>query len=183
MSGSKSERARELAMRDATGSGGLSLWDLSHESPLLVIFLRHFGCTFCMETVRDAAKQRADIQAAGARIVFVHMATEAEARGFFERFDMDDVERISDPDGCLYVAFGLERAGLMQMLGPSVWKRGITAILGGNTPGVPRGDVFRMPGAFVVNQGKVTKSHFHRTIGDRPNLSEFSEAGLAACRV
>ena len=75
-------------------------------------------------------------------LFFVHMATEAEARGFFERFDMDDVERISDPDGCLYVAFGLERAGLMQMLGPSVWKRGITAILEAILPEFPVGTCF-----------------------------------------
>lgn len=170
-------------MRTAVGQDGRSLWDLSHDSPLLVIFLRHLGCTFCKEAVRDAAKQRADIQAGGARIVFVHPASEEEAKEFFERFHMADVERISDPEGKLYDAFGFKRAGFMQMLGPAVWKRGISAILSGNIPGIPRGDMFRMPGAFVVNQGKVTKSHFHRTIGERPDLSQFSEEGLAACRV
>ncbi|MFT4589212.1 MAG: hypothetical protein ACI9VS_001638 [Candidatus Binatia bacterium] len=30
-------------MRVAVSQNGKSLWDLSHESPLLVIFLRHFG--------------------------------------------------------------------------------------------------------------------------------------------
>lgn len=33
----------EAAMRKAVSQRGKSLWDLSHESPLLVIFLRHFG--------------------------------------------------------------------------------------------------------------------------------------------
>ena len=33
----------ERAMREALSQTGKSLWDLSHESPLLVIFLRHFG--------------------------------------------------------------------------------------------------------------------------------------------
>ncbi len=33
----------ERAMREALSQTGKSLWDLSHESPMLVIFLRHFG--------------------------------------------------------------------------------------------------------------------------------------------
>jgi len=33
----------ERAMREALSQTGKSLWDLSHESPMLVIFLRHLG--------------------------------------------------------------------------------------------------------------------------------------------
>ncbi len=33
----------ERSMREAVSQHGKSLWDVSHESPLLVIFLRHFG--------------------------------------------------------------------------------------------------------------------------------------------
>lgn len=174
---------QEAAMKSAKGGGHQSLWELSHESPLLVIFLRHLGCTFCKEAVRDAATQRADIQAAGARIVFVHLAPEVNAAAFFDGYGMADVERISDPEGRLYRAFGLERAGIKEMLSPSVWSRGISAIFNGNVPGIPRGDMLRMPGAFVVNQGRVTKSHFHRTIAERPDLSGMSKEGLAACRL
>lgn len=174
---------QEAVMKSARGGGHQSLWELSHESPLLVIFLRHLGCTFCKEAVQDAAKQRADIQAAGARIVFVHMASEVDAAAFFDGYGMADVERISDPEGRLYRAFGLERAGIKEILSPSVWTRGISAILSGNVPGIPRGDLLRMPGAFVVNQGRVTKSYFHRTIAARPDLTGMSKEGLAACRL
>lgn len=174
---------REAAMRTASTNDGRSLWELSEGSTLLVIFLRHLGCTFCKEAVRDAARQRADIQAAGATIVFVHMAGEDEANAFFDSYGMGDVPRISDPSGDLYRAFGLERAGIRQMLSPSVWFRGLSAIAAGNLPGRPRGDMFRMPGAFVVHQGKVAKSYFHRTIAERPDMARLSEEGLAACRV
>ena len=58
------ERERETAMRAATTNDGRSLWDLSEESTLLVIFLRHFGCTFCRETlgfqIPDYASESAD---------------------------------------------------------------------------------------------------------------------------
>lgn len=173
---------KEAAMRAAVSNNGRSLWELSQESPALTIFLRHLGCTFCKEAVRDAAMQRADIQAGGAKIIFIHMAPEVNAAEFFQRYDLTDVERISDPEGHLYRAFGLERAGLAEMLSPSVWVRGISAILGGNLPGIPRGDMLRMPGAFVINQGKVAKSHFHRTIAERPDFAHFSEDALTACR-
>lgn len=37
------ERELEAAMREATTNDGRSLWELSEQSTLLVIFLRHFG--------------------------------------------------------------------------------------------------------------------------------------------
>ena len=132
--------------------------------------------------MRDAAVQRADIQAGGCRIVFVHLASEDTAKPFFKSFGMDDVDRISDPDGSLYEAFGLDRAGIKQILSPSVWFRGVSSILGHGL-GIPRGDTLRMPGAFLVNRGKVAKSFFHETIATRPNMKEFAKEGVEACRI
>lgn len=132
--------------------------------------------------MRDAAAQRADIQAGGSRIVFVHLAAEDLAEPFFKKFGMDDVERISDPGGALYEAFGLDRAGIKEILSPSVWFRGVKSILGHGL-GIPRGDTLRMPGAFLVNQGRVAKSFFHQTIAARPNMKEFADEGMQACRI
>ena len=112
--------------------------------------------------------------------MFVHMEEEESAKQFFESHGLDDVPRISNPSGSLYEAFGLDRAGLREM--PSVWFRGISAIASGNFPGRPRGDVLRMPGAFVVKDGKIAKSYLHRTIAERPDIAQFSKEGLAACR-
>lgn len=114
--------------------------------------------------------------------MFVHLATEDLAKPFFEKFGMGDVDRISDPDGALYEAFGLDRAGLREILSPSVWFRGVKSILGHGL-GVPRGDTLRMPGAFLVNQGKVAKSYFHQTIAARPDMKRFADEGVQACRI
>lgn len=132
--------------------------------------------------MRDAAKQRADIQAGGARIVFLHLSSEAQAKPFFEKYGMGDIERISDPEGRLYEEFGLNRAGVKELLSPSVWLRGLTAIITGNAPGIPRGDTLRMPGAFIVNRGEVSASFFHKTIADRPNLKDIADIGVEACK-
>jgi hypothetical protein len=110
------------------------------------------------------------------------MEAEEAAKQFFNTHGLEDVPRISNPSGSLYEAFGLDRAGLREMLSPSVWFRGISAIASGNFPGRPRGDVLRMPGAFVVKDGRIAKSYLHRTIAERPDMAQFSQEGLAACR-
>ena len=181
--GISNEQERETAMRTCMANNGRSLWELSRQSTLLVVFLRHLGCTFCQEAVRDAARQRADIQAGGATLVFVHPATAEDAENFFANYCMNDVPRISDPSGDLYRAFGLDRAGFREMLNPTVWLRALASIAAGNLPGRPRGNMFRMPGAFVVHEGRVVKSHFHRTIGERPDMANISAEGMEACRI
>lgn len=114
--------------------------------------------------------------------MFLHLSPEANAAPFFEKYGMGDIDRISDPKGRIYEAFGLNRAGLKQLLSPSVWLRGLTAIFKGNAPGIPRGDTLRMPGAFIVNRGEVSTSFFHKTIADRPDLKGIADAGMEACR-
>jgi hypothetical protein len=54
------------------------------ERPLFLVFLRHFGCTFCREAVADLAEKREAIAAKGVPLAFVHMGTEEKARWFFK---------------------------------------------------------------------------------------------------
>ena len=52
--------------RDGDGRGasqyrtetGRTLLELVDESPLLLIFLRHFGCSFCRQTLDDVSRIR-----------------------------------------------------------------------------------------------------------------------------
>jgi hypothetical protein len=69
------------------------------ERPLFLVFLRHFGCTFCREAVADLSEKRQSIEAKGAPLAFVHLGTEAKAQWFFKPYGMLDVPRFSDPDG------------------------------------------------------------------------------------
>ena len=49
----------------ALTSTGASLAELSRQQPILVVFLRHAGCTFCREALADLATQRAAIEKTG----------------------------------------------------------------------------------------------------------------------
>src|SRR6202789_391871 len=88
-----------------------SLLELVDESPLLLVFLRHFACAFCAQALDRVAKLRPQIEAKGVRPVFVHLGSPERAKPYFDYYKLSDIERISNPDATLYKLpfFGLSR--------------------------------------------------------------------------
>lgn len=157
---------------------GTDLLQSSGERPLFVVFLRHFGCTFCREALGDLRATRRRIEGSGARLVLVHMSSDVEARAFFDRYGLEDVQRVSDPDRVLYRAFALGRGRLRQLFGWSVWKRGWEAgVAAGHGVGWLRGDGFQMPGAFMIWRGRVVSRFVHESAADRPDYIALAEGG------
>jgi len=173
---------QRLAMRAKT-QYGVSLDELSRLSPVLLVFLRHTGCTFCRETLADLARQRKAIEAEGVRLVLVFMADEGSASEALTRFGLDDVHRVCDAEQNVYRAFGLPRGSVTELATPNVAWRGLRGLLKGYGLSLPcREDLFQMPGVFVVFHGEILRSFRHQSIADRPdylaivqgdNLSEF----------
>lgn len=157
---------------------GTNLLEASREQPQFLVFLRHFGCTFCREALADLAAMNARLQEAGTRLVLVHMSEENEACELFDRYGLEGVTSISDPDRVLYRAFALRRGSPTQLLGWSVWKRGWDAgVKQGHGIGWLRGDAAQMPGAFVVSRGHVVAQFVHETAADRPDYVVLAEEG------
>ena len=102
------------------------------------------------------------------------MGEDASAAKFFARYGLDDVSRISDPDQTLYRAFGLARGRLGQLFGPTVWWRGVQATLHGHLVGPLAGDGLQMPGAFLVQNGRIIRAFRHETAADRPDYCELA---------
>jgi hypothetical protein len=158
------------ALHEARTQKGQSLAGLSRDSPLLVVFLRHLGCTFCRETVQDVARSREELEAAGARPVFVHHGDDAAAAELLSRRGMADALRVSDPERRLYRAFALGRGSLSALFGPRVWWRDFVAgVLKGHGVGKLDGDGFQISGAFLLHEGRMLRSHRTRCAADRPD--------------
>src|SRR5438309_1849068 len=87
---------------------GWSLLDLVDQSPVLLVFLRHFSCAFCAQALDRVSQVRAQIEAKGTRPVFVHLGSPQRAKPYFDYYNLSDVERISNPEATLYQlpAFG-----------------------------------------------------------------------------
>jgi peroxiredoxin len=166
----------ESLLQQAVTHEGENLLDMSNEAPLLLVFLRHFGCTFCREAISELASKRAGILAAGSKIVFVHMSDEKEASEFFSEYGMSDVARVADPSGDVYRTFNLHRGNWRQLLGWKVLKRGLEAgLMRGHGVGLPAGDIRQMPGVFLIYRGELLKSFRHKSASDRPDYAAMAK--------
>lgn len=155
---------------------GKSLEEHSLESPVLLVFLRHLGCTFCRETLADVAERRESLAARGIQPIFVHMSSDQEAEPILDKYGLADVPRISDPQRDLYRAFGLQRGKILQVLGPTVWLRAFLAgVIEGHGFGKIRGDAFQLSGVFLIHKGQILKDFRHKTAADRPNYMQMAE--------
>jgi hypothetical protein len=149
---------------------GTSLYNLTHRGPVLLVFLRHFGCTFAREAMHDLAARRVAIEAAGARPVIVHMAHPELGASMLARYGLGDIAHVSDPSRDLYRAFDLERGSLGQLFGPKNWVRGLLAcMVTGQQLGRVVGDGMQMAGVFLVHRGRIVRSFRHRSAADRPD--------------
>lgn len=166
---SVSPEIQRMAMKARTQFGP-SIAELSQVSPVLLVFLRHAGCTFCREALNDLAAQRKTIEGSDTQLVLVHMGCEEQAQPFFSKYGLEDVPRVSDPDRTVYRAFGLGRGSILKLFGPKVWIRGFeSAVLHRNGAGRLVGDGFQMPGVFLIFHGTVLKSYRHQSAADRPD--------------
>jgi hypothetical protein len=145
---------------------------LSAERPVLLVCLRHLGCAFSREALADLKDQRAAIEAAGARLVIAHLEPPSEAAPLLHRFGLSDVATISDPTAEVYQSCGLARGRAGQLIGPKVlWRWLITALVDRRGAGWTGADVRRMPGAFLVKQGRIVRAFRHTTTADRPDYT------------
>ncbi|AEE48765.1 SelL-related redox protein [Haliscomenobacter hydrossis] len=154
-------------------SSGESLRVTADKAPVLLVFLRHFGCVFCREALADISKRRKEIESTGTRIVFVHMTDNDIAERYFTRYDLGNAIHISDPECTFYRAFGLMKGNFNQLFGLHSWIRGFSAgVVAGHGAGPQLGDGFQMPGVFVIQNGEIRESFIHSLSSDRPDYEE-----------
>lgn len=133
------------------------------DKPVVLVFLRHFGCIFCREQI-SALRRFPD-----ENVVFVSMGRIDEAESFRQRMGSPQV-MISDPSKQLYDAFGLRRGAVTQLANLRIVKRSLRLMGQGLRQGMPGRDPFMMAGVFRIDtDGEVSYSHFSADASD--NLS------------
>jgi peroxiredoxin len=154
---------------------GFSLAELSQKHPLLLVFLRHSGCTFCREALADLSMSRVGIEKSGTKLVLVHMATAESFAAFTAKYGLCDVSAVSDPTRRLYRGLGLRRGKLSQLFGWNVWWRGQKSFFAGHRPGALEGDGTQMPGVFLIQRGRVVRRFIHADAADRPDYAALAQ--------
>ena len=168
------------SLREFHAESGRSLLDLVDESPVLLIFLRHFSCAFCAQALDRVSKVRAQIEAKGARPVFVHLGSPERAKPYFDYYNLSDVERIRNPAATLYQLpfFALSRTNpYLHFLNPTVWKGWLKGEIFKYGIGMIKEDAEQMPGVFFLRGRTIVRAFRHKTIADEPDYLKLVGAG------
>ena len=159
-----------------TTQNGQNLLELSKKKPIMLIFLRHFGCQFCRQAMDELSQKRQELAEAGTELIFVHMSENDVAETYFKKFKLSGVAHVSDPDCRYYAAFGLVKGSFTQLFGLQTWIRGFSnKARYGNEMGKHLGDSFQMPGAFMLHEGELKDQHIHKMASDIPDYDKLIE--------
>ncbi len=155
-----------------------SLRDQLGEETTLLVFLRYFGCGFCREMIaelRGIREGAADFPP----VLFFFQGSPMEGRAFLRRY-WPTVRAVSDPELEIYEAFGIGRGSLRELFGPGVWSARRRARAGGHRNGDRSGDLWRMPGVFLVRNDAVLWAHDFEHVGDLPDFASIPERARAS---
>jgi len=162
----------EAALGSIRTEAGASLLELAEASPVLLVFLRHFGCSFCRKAISDVADLRAELEKRGVRPVFVHLGPPKLAKVYFEYYGLSEVERVNDPEAAVYrlPMFALGRKNpFLQALNPAVWAGWLKGAIFKHGIGKIEGDGHQMPGIFFLRGARIVRGFKYRTIADEPD--------------
>jgi len=172
-------RALPDVLSEMKTTAGQTLANLNEKSPLLLVMLRHSGCTFCREALAGLAADRAAVEAEGVQIVVGFQSAEADFQPLLATAGLEDVASVADLDHHLYRALNVPLAPINRLLSWRVWWRGFqSAILEGRGFGRVRGDVRRMSGTFLLKDGTVVRADHPESPADHPQYAELVREGL-----
>lgn len=151
------------------------LSDYWAHGPLLVIFMRHFGCSCLMERWEGLKGELTAFTDAGARVVGICQAEPDRARAVAERRKYA-FPLLCDPDRAAYRAFGLLEGQASQILHDFPWQPGdeetARTLFIEPRRGTERAVVdspWQLPGEFVIgSDGRIGLAHRYQYCEDFP---------------
>lgn len=164
----------------ATVGGPIELEERWRGSPLIVAFMRHFGCAFCREQLIHMTRAWDDIRSAGADAVAIFQYRAESTRNFchYRKIPFDC---LGDPAKQAYDAVGLGRGKRREYLGAKAVKGWFRVARSGAVIGIPHGDIALRPATFVVRPGgEVVLAHYNEDSTDNPKVEWLLEAVRAA---
>jgi len=110
-------------------------------------------------------------KAVGADVVGITLGTPEETAAFRAKLSVPFLLS-ADPEQTAYGAFGLDKGSVSQVMGPRTWLPLMRGMVRGGQ-GKPTGDIWQMPGTFVVDrQGIVRMAHYPEIQTDRATNKE-----------
>jgi peroxiredoxin len=161
----------------ATDGSAVRLSSLWTTRPVVLVFVRHWGCLFCKEQVADFAAGRADFDAAGVDVVVIGHGEVNDAADFAARFAAG-MRVLTDTTRAAYCAASMKR-GMRTAMSLGVVTRAARAMKRGFRQTQTQGDPLQQGGVVVVGRDGATRYAFiSDEAGQHPPLNDV----LAAVR-
>jgi peroxiredoxin len=148
-----------------------ALWG---ERPIVLAWMRHFGCTICMAHVTRLCESAGDVRAAGGELVVIGHGAPEQAAWFVEEVGVS-IPVYTDPSLRIYSALATH-PGFRDALHPGTFWSAMRAMRRGLTT-QPRDDA-EAAVAVIAPDGSIRYGFVSRFRGDEPDLDEV----LAAVR-
>lgn len=158
--------------------------------PIILTFLRHYGCQFCRQFLTMLRGGYPDIVAVGGGVIAIAQGSPPQAAHFANVYRIP-FPILSDPKRSAYHTYGLNDGIFGQTLGPSVLLRMAGEAVQGNLPGV--GDHVRalrssdgsslkqLGGTFIVgSDGTLRYAHIASPIYSHPTIEQLLAALISA---
>ena len=141
------------------------LSELWQRQPIVLVFVRHSGCTLCLDHAVVMREAYPEIQAAGAEVVLVTMDDPNRLHAFKKHWQLSFV-CLADPGQAGYRAFQCPRGSWLAVAGPTMWWRAIKSLFR-HGAGLVRSDPMQLPGSFVIDrEGTLRFAHRSRHSAD-----------------
>jgi hypothetical protein len=122
-----------------------------------------------------------EIEAAGARLVFIGNGATPFARDFKENW-VPDCEVLTDPSTASYALLGARR-GAWAVWSPGSWPAGLRAVRGGFRQSRTQGQAYLLGGVAILDSDGLARwTYVSRYAGDHPNPRQILAALKRAVR-
>jgi peroxiredoxin len=120
---SRADALADIVLLDHDG-GEVRLGDLWEEEPVVLVWVRHYGCVHCRSHAVELERARSEFDEAGVRVVLVGQATPRQAAHFRRRLGID-LPVLADESRASYKAAGAKLATAGELLGPKSVTQGL----------------------------------------------------------
>jgi peroxiredoxin len=176
----RADALADIVLPDQDGHE-VRLGDLWSEDPVVLVWVRHYGCVHCRNHAVQLEGARSEFDAAGVRVVLVGQATPRQAAHFRRRLGID-LPVLADEKRESYRLAGAKVATAGELLGPKSVTAGLKATFesrGKVHQGRIIGHPAQLGGAMVIAPGgEITWSHMAENASDNASPDEI----LAAAR-
>lgn len=148
--------------------------------PAVIIWLRHFACIFCKQQASDIRREKAAIEALGARLAFIGSGSTRQARGFADEY-VPDCAVFTDPSAYTYRTLGARDSMVGTVTGLVI--NGPRAMRRGHFQTRIQRRTFQSGGVLVaLPENRVAYLYLSRIAGDHPPNAQVLGALRAAGR-